>query len=326
MYQLKAVGDDSKTIEFIVEKGETLSSIATELKAKNLIKSELFYKLYLKTHDVEPLQTGKYALNQTMSVQEILEVLGKGSDYNPEVVTDVLIKEGERLEKVAETVASKTNHTAESLIKEWNKPEFIDEVINKYWFVTDEVKNKDVIYALEGYFFPATYEFLNKDVSASYIAYKFLDKTNEVLTELKAEFENSEYTVHQILTLASIVEHEAILDEDRPIVAGVFYNRLDDGWKLQSCATVGYAIGEWKLTYTYADLETDSKYNTYYYAGLPVGPGCMPGRKSIEATLKPTDTEYYYFMANVCDASNPKTYFAKTYAEHSANVKKYLSC
>lgn len=324
-YQLKCVSENSSNKEIIVDNGETLISIAPKLKENNLIRSILAYKIYIKLNNINSIQAGKYILNETMGVSEILEVLGEGSNYNPDVVS-VTIPEGKRLEDVASIVAEATNHTKEELLSAWNDETFLDEVINKYWFVTEEIKNEDIIYPLEGYFFPSTYELQNKDVSASYIAYRFLDQMDAILTKYKDKIDSNEMTVHEILTLASIVEHEAILDEDRPVIAGVFYNRLKDGWKLESCATVGYAIGEWKLTYNATDLATNSKYNTYYYAGLPIGPGNMPSEKSIEATLNPTANEYYFFMANVCDVENQKTYFAKTYLEHDANVKKYLTC
>lgn len=324
-YQLKGVSENSSNKEFVIDSGETLTSIASKLKEHNLIRSVLAYKIYIKLNDVSSIQAGKYNLNETMGVSKILEVLGKGSNYNPDVIS-VTIPEGKRLADVAEILAQATNNTKEELLNAWNDESFLDELIKQYWFITEEIKNEDIIYPLEGYFFPSTYELQNKDVSASYIAYKFLDQMDVVLSKNKDKIEASEMTVHEILTLASIVEHEAILDEDRPIIAGVFYNRLKDGWKLESCATVGYAIGEWKLTYNATDLATNSKYNTYYYAGLPIGPGNMPSEKSIEATLNPTENEYYFFMANVCDVQNQKTYFAKTYSEHDANVKKYLTC
>lgn len=151
-----------------------------------------------------------------------------------------------------------------------------------------------------------------------------LDKMDEVLSKYKEEISNSKFNVHEILTLASIVEHEAILDSDRPMIAGVFINRLDKSMKLQSCATVGYAINEWKLSYNYKDLQTDSPYNTYFYEGLPIGPGNMPGELSIEAVLRPTKHDYYYFLANVNDKDSKKTYYSKTYSEHRQKCVKYL--
>jgi len=323
-YKIGPTGKDKTDIEFIVEKGMTFSTIAESLEEKDLIHSETFYKFYLKINDVGKLEQGKYYLNKSMGVEGIIKELSKGSAYNPDVVK-VTIPEGKHLEEVAEYVSDVTNNSKEDILNIWNSEDFIDEVINKYWFITDEVKDSRIRYALEGYLFPSTYELLNKDVDAKYVAYKMLDQMNNVLSEYKTDIENSGYSVHEILTMASIVEHEAILDEDRPVIAGVFYNRIDQGIKLGSCATVGYAIGEWKLTYSNSDLKTDSPYNTYYYAGLPIGPGNMPSKKSIEAAINPTDTDYLFFIADVC-SQNPKTYFSKTNAEHEALIDKYLGC
>ena len=154
------------------------------------------------------------------------------------------------------------------------------------------------------------------------ITYKMLDKMDEVLSKYKNDIKD--YSIHEILTLASIVEHEAILDEDRPKIARVFLNRLDTGMKLQSCATLGYAINEWKLTYTNSDFAVDSLYNTYKYYGLPVGPGGMAGEESIKAVIYPDDNDYLYFLANVFDANSNKTYYSKTYSEHQQKCLIYL--
>lgn len=316
---------DDEPISFLVEKGNTYFTLAHSLKESDLIRSELFYKIYIKVNRPAPIQAGKYELNSSMSVREIVKELEKGSTYNPDVVT-FTIPEGKHIEDVADIVSQVTNHTKEELLTFWNSEEFIDEVIQKYWFVTDEIKANGIRNGLEGYFFPSTYELMNKDVTMDTIAYKMLDQMEVVLNSYKEDILATDYTVHELLTLASIVEHEAILDEDRKTIAGVFYNRLNAGWKLQSCATIGYAIDEWKLTYSSFDLAVDSPYNTYLYDGLPIGPGNMPSEKSIEAVLYPDENDYFFFMANVCDVNNPKTYFSKTYEEHVALKNQYLTC
>ena len=127
------------------------------------------------------------------------------------------------------------------------------------------------------------------------------------------------------LTLASIVTMEVQNGDDQKMVASVFYNRLDANMKFQSCATLGYAIGEWKLIYSESDKQVDSPYNTYMYAGFPPGPGNNAGEESIKAAIYPAESDYYYFMADVCGES-PVTHFAKTYKEHVSNVNKYLTC
>ena len=320
-----SVSRDVTPINFEIKKGETYLTIAKRLKDENLIKSDFFYKLFIKINKPDSVQAGIYTLSEAMSVNDIVEVLKKGNNYNPDIVT-FTIPEGKHLEEIAEIISSKTNHTKEELLDYWNDDNFIDSVIDDYWFVTDNVKQKGIRYALEGYFYPDTYEILNKDVDPSIIAYKMLNQMELVLENYKDDIKSSKYSIHELLTMASIIEHEAILDEDRKVIASVFYNRLDSNMKLQSCATIGYAIDDWKLTYSAVDLQTDSPYNTYYYSGLPIGPGNMPSKKSIEASLYPDETEYLYFLANVCDVNDNTTYFSKDYNEHVSKKNKYLTC
>ncbi len=323
-FMLSPVSKKSEEVLFEVKSGETYSSISDKLKENNLIRSTLFFKLYIKLNNIDYLEAGKYKLNKNMNIADIVKMFHEGSSYNPDAI-NVTIPEGKNISEIAEIISKKTLVDKNIYLTAWNSNTFIDNVIDKYWFITEDIKNKDIRYGLEGYFFPSTYELLNKDVSAEYIAYKFLDQMETVLNKYKEKIENSDYSVHEILTLASIVEYEAKFDEDRPIIAGVFYNRLDADWKLQSDVTVWYAIGEKKLSYTYDDLNTDSPYNTYYYAGLPVGPVNNPSEASLNGVLNPVESDYYYFIADICSEDN-KTYYAKSYSEHIKNVEKYLTC
>ena len=311
---------ESNEISFNVSENSTYLSIANDLKDNNLIRSINFYKIYIKIFNPTNLQKGTYTLNTNMGVKKIIEVLENGT--KAETISFV-IPEGKHITDVADYISEVTNYSSEELLNYWQNTDFINNVIDKYWFITDEIKNSNIRYSLEGYFFPATYEIF-KDSSIEEISYKMLDKMDEVLSKYKEEIKNSEYSVHEILTLSSIVEHEAILDEDRPKIAKVFLNRLDKGMLLQSCATIGYAINEWKLTYTNSDLAVDSLYNTYKYYGLPVGPGGLPGESSIKAVIYPDDNDYLYFLANVFDSNSNKTYYSKTYSEHQQKCLIYL--
>lgn len=309
---------ESNEINFYVDENSTYLSIANELKEKNLIKSINFYKVYIKIFNPTNLQKGNYVLNTNMGVKKIIEALEKGTKAETISFT---IPEGKHITDAATYISEVTNYTSDELLNYWQNEQFIDKLIDEYWFITDEVKNSNLRYNLEGYFFPATYE-IYKNSTIEEITYKMLDKMDEVLSKYKEDID--EYTVHEILTLASIVEHEAILDEDRPKIARVFLNRLDQGMMLQSCATIGYAINEWKLTYTNADLAVDSFYNTYKYFGLPVGPGGLPGEASIKAVIYPDNNDYLYFLANVYDTNSNQTYYSKTYAEHKQKCIIYL--
>ncbi len=315
-----SVSKDSFEVKITIPKESTYLSISNLLKENNLIRSESFYKIYIKIFKPNNLKAGIYTLNRNMNVKEIVDTL-EGNVKSEEIT--ITIPEGKHIEEVAEIISSKINMSKEDILLYWQNEEVLNSLIDKYWFLTDVIKKEGIRYSLEGYFFPDTYSIL-KESKIEDITYKMLDKMDEVLSKYKEEISNSKFNVHEILTLASIVEHEAILDSDRPMIAGVFINRLDKSMKLQSCATVGYAINEWKLSYDYSDLQTDSPYNTYFYEGLPIGPGNMPGELSIEAVLRPTKHDYYYFLANVNDKDSKKTYYSKTYSEHRQKCVKYL--
>lgn len=315
-----SVSKDSFEVKITIPKESTYLSISNLLKENNLIRSESFYKIYIKIFKPDNLKAGIYTLNRNMNVKEIVDTL-EGNVKSEEIT--ITIPKGKHIEEVAEIISSKINMSKEDILLYWQNEEVLNSLIDKYWFLTDVIKKEGIRYSLEGYFFPDTYSIL-KESKIEDITYKMLDKMDEVLSKYKEEISNSKFNVHEILTLASIVEHEAILDSDRPMIAGVFINRLDKSMKLQSCATVGYAINEWKLSYNYKDLQTDSPYNTYFYEGLPIGPGNMPGELSIEAVLRPTKHDYYYFLANVNDKDSKKTYYSKTYLEHRQKCVKYL--
>lgn len=315
-----SVSKDSFEVKITIPKESTYLSISNLLKENNLIRSESFYKIYIKIFKPNNLKAGIYTLNRNMNVKEIVDTL-EGNVKSEEIT--ITIPEGKHIEEIAEIISSKINMSKEDILLYWQNEEVLNSLIDKYWFLTDVIKKEGIRYSLEGYFFPDTYSIL-KESKIEDITYKMLDKMDEVLSKYKEEISNSKFNVHEILTLASIVEHEAILDSDRPMIAGVFINRLDKSMKLQSCATVGYAINEWKLSYDYKDLQTDSPYNTYFYEGLPIGPGNMPGELSIGAVLRPTKHDYYYFLANVNDKDSKKTYYSKTYSEHRQKCVKYL--
>ncbi len=312
MVNFSAPTSESSPVVFEIEANDTYNSIASELKEAGLIKSEFFYKLYIRMTDLNGLEIGLFNLDRNMDLKTLVSVLDNDGYYE---TIKFVVPEGYHITDIASFVAEGTTYSEEEVMTLLTDDGFIDAVISKYWFVTNDVLNENLKYSLEGYLFPATYE-VNKDASLEDIIYTMLDKTGSILDKYKVAIDNSSFSVHEILTFASVVEYEAGQDSERARVAGVFYNRLDLGMLLQSCATVGYAIGEWKAFYTYADLAYDSLYNTYMYQGLPIGPGNSPGEASIEAVLFPEDHDYLYFVANI---ETKETYFSETYAEHQQN-------
>lgn len=318
---LKAVSKD--TSEKIVEiKPGSIRSIASTLKEHHLIRNELSFRIYIKLNNITNLKVGYYKLNEGMDVKEIVNNLVKGSTYNPNEI-NITFKEGLNIRKYAELIEENTTNSKEDFIKLVNDKEFINKLINDYWFLTDDIVNDNIYYKLEGYLFPNTYTFASVDVSLEDIIYKLLNETDKQLSKYKDLIDSSSYSVHELLTLASIVELEGSNSDDRKGVAGVFYNRLNNGWTLGSDATTYYAnkIDDWTYSLSYKELNNCSnKYNTRCskISGLPVGPISNPGIESIVAVLEPTLHDYFYFVAD-CTG---KTYLTKNSTEHNNIINK----
>ena len=306
---------ESEEVNVIINKGDNYYTIVDQLLEKGLIRSELVFKIHLRLNPPKTLQACQFTLDRSWTIKQILAALERECTANSDVVR-ITVPEGRHLLQVAEIAATVTNNSVEDIMAVWTSEEFVAQVIEKYEFATDDMKGTNIRYSLEGYLFPSTYELLNEDVTPRYIAFRMLDQMERIYNLYLDDIEASNYSFHQLLTMASLVEYEAILDEDRLIIAGVFYNRLRINMRLESCATLGYALNEWKLFYTTADTEVQHPYNTYQNLGFPPGPGGMPGQKSIRAAIQPATTEYYYFQGNVCDTTDNKTYFAKTLNEH----------
>lgn len=316
-----APSNTSQEVEFEVMENQTYSTLGKYLYNNGLIKSELFYKIYIKSHNPNNLQKGTYKLNKNMNLQTIINTLSKGSNYNPNLV-NVTFKEGWNIRKIATAISENTNNTYEDVLNQIAEKNYINELINTYWFLTTDILNEKIYYPLEGYLFPETYQF-EKTYSVKEILKVMLDHTDKILTEHKTSIENSSYSIHQMMTLASIVELEAGTSNDRKGVAGVFYNRLNAGWSLGSDVTTYYAskIDDFKYSLTYAELDDcTSGYNTRCkkLVGLPVGPISNPSKESIIASIEPTSHNYYYFVA---DCSG-KTYLNKDSNGHTNTINQ----
>lgn len=311
------VSSNSDIKEFKVEEGDTYSTIAEDLKENDLIKSVFFYKLYIKLHKLNSLKVGNYELSSNMNVKKIVKTLENDTKHDMITIT---FKEGINFRDVARLISENTDYTEEQVYDTISNLEYLDNLISKYWFLTDDIKKDGIYYPLEGYLFPDTYNF-NKNSKIEDILEYMLDNTDKKLKSVWND--NSKYSIHEIMTMASIVELEASNSDDRAGVAGVFYNRLKSGWTLGSDVTTYYglklSLSERDLTYT--ELNEANNYNTRSssMAGkLPISPICMPGLESIKAAISPENHNYYYFVAD----KTGKTYFNKTASEHTDTISK----
>lgn len=309
-------------IEVTIPLGSGTNKIAEILKENKLIKSKMAFKLYVKLNKVTNFQAGKYYLKQNMNVKEITQMLQTGIMHDPNQLSITYI-EGKNMRWLAKKIEERTNNSQEAVMQVLSDENYINSLIDKYWFLTDEVKQEEIYYPLEGYLFPDTYAIKNKDVTVEEIFEKMLDKMEDVLEEYKSEIEKSKYSVHQILTIASIIETESMNSEGRKDVSSAIYNRLNRGMAIQSDVTTYYAVkvdmGERDLYQK--ELDTYNAYNTRgpnMEGKLPIGPVASVSKSSIEAALEPNNTDYIFFVAD----KNGKLYFTKTASEHNRIISE----
>ncbi len=304
-----------ETVIITIKEGESAREVGDELEDAGIISSGLLFRVLVALLGYEDkLVAGDYEFDKGLPTLEVIERIRSGQTA-PLVVT---IREGLRAEEVAELMEAKNVVSAEDFLQA------IDQ-----WYEFSFLYTKPYWATLEGYLFPDTY-FFNRNMTAEEVVQQILENFDQRFdSDLRDEAATAGMTVHTVLTLASIVEREAQVAEERPIIAAVFLKRLRRGMPLEADPTVQYALGNdpasvaeygyWKEELTQTDLEVDSLYNTYRYAGLPRGPICSPGLDSILAVIRPADTEYLYFVAKE-DGSHA---FAETLEEHLQNIELY---
>lgn len=313
-YCFSGTSDDNslKTVE--IKLGSSIDSIATILDEKGFIRNKLAFKAYVKLTDKTNLKAGVYSLSKDMGLIEIVNVLEKGGRCSE--AYKITFKEGINVRKVAKIIAENTNNTEEMVYDTLKNKEYLRELIDKYWFLSNDILNDNIYYSLEGYLYPSTYHFCSKDTSVEIIIEAMLDEMENKLEDYKKQIIDNDKGLHELLTLASIVELEGVTLEDRKGIAQVLYNRLDKNMSLGCDVTTYYGarvdMGERDLYQE--ELKECNGYNTRCatFKGLPVSPISNPSFDSIVATLEPNDNNYLYFLAD----KNRKIYFSKTYSEH----------
>ena len=310
----------TKTIAVEVPIGSSLSSISTLLEKKGVIKDARVFKYYAKFKNESQFQAGNYDLTQAMTFDELIESLKTGKVYRKPVFT-MTVPEGLTLEQIGKVIEKKTPYTQKEFMDLVTSDTFVQQMMANYpELVTEAVLADNIRYDLEGYLFPATYSYYEEKPSLQAIVEEMIAAMNNVVKNYSDVLAEKQMSVHQLLTFASLLEEEATAQTDRETIASVFYNRINEGMPLQTDPTVLYALGDHKDRVLYEDLEVDNAYNTYKNKGLPPGPIAGAGKTSIEASLNPSQTDYFYFLAD----KEGVNHFSKTYDEHLQKVEKYL--
>ncbi len=298
----------SRQVMITIPEGATLDDISEILDDEKVITYPTLFKLRVKLGDGYMFQMGGHLVDKSMSYNAILKKLTGTPDIVFDESVRVLIPEGYEIRQIADTFEKMGLADSETFIRETETGEFDYEFIDKI----ERKENR-----LEGYLFPATYEILPGE-SEHEIIERMLEAFEERIVPLY-EQSNTDLTLDEIVTMASLVEREAANDSERETVASVFYNRMDKGMTLSSCASVQYIIQERKPILSNSDVKIKSPYNTYINKGLPPGPIASPGERSVKAALSPKDTDYLFFVARMDGSENV---FSKTDEEHLRNVRK----
>lgn len=306
-------------VAITVENGSGALMVLEELDEAGLVKNKLCGKVLVKVSGFNDIQANTYVFNKNMPLTKIFVAMEEG---DPEYMSNskVTIIEGATIPQAAAEVSETTGMPAEDVLAIWADQDYLKELIGKYWFLTDEILNPDLLYPLEGYLYPETY-FVSEGATTENIkklTETMLDKTDSEITPFKDDIKTMDMTIHEFLSFASIVERESLFEDDRPMIAGVFLNRLNKGMALQSDITVLYALGKSHVDVSIAETQVDSKYNTYKYPGLPVGPICAVPARTMEDCVNFEKSDYYFFFAT----EDGDVIYTKTYDEHLKVVEE----
>lgn len=315
--------------------GSNAQEIGSTLEKSGVIKNGLIFTLYVKYKNYNELKSGYYNLQKSMSVEDIIKELQKGATPEPQEVTlaSLTIPEGYTLEQIAQTIGQlqgnfKEPLTAEAFLAKVQDETFIAQEVAKYPNLLASLPAKDsgVRYRLEGYLFPATFT-IKESTTVESLIDEMLAAMDKNLSSHYATIKEKNLTVNELLTIASLVEKEGAKTEDRKLIAGVFYNRLNQGMPLQSNIAILYAEGKLGQNISLADdagIDTtiNSPYNVYTNLGLMPGPVDSPSLDAIESSINQTKSDYLYFVANVQDG---KVYYATTLEDHDKNVQEHIN-
>ena len=296
---------DDGTQVVVIEKGQTGTEIADMLFERGLIRSTQGFKLWLYLSGTnDKLQTGHYQIPNKVTVHELISLLQEGHVESIRVT----IPEGYTVGDIAIVLEKNQIMKAKDFLAE-----------AKTYVPYPYMKGtKPATYPVEGFLFPSTYE-IPVGATPRDVIQMMADEMNRYLTPaVKKQIQAQHMSIHDFVTLASIVERESLFDADRPTIAGVFKKRLAHGIPLQSDATISYVLGYAKENVTIGDTQLQSPYNTYVSKGLPPGPIANPGKKALDAVLHSENTDYLYFVAD----KEGHNHFSKSYEEHLAAVNK----
>ncbi|WP_031548945.1 endolytic transglycosylase MltG [Salinicoccus luteus] len=318
--------------EVTIEQGSSAGMIGDQLEDEGIIRNGTMFEYFLKLNSITNYHAGDYELSPSMDFEQIAKTLETGRIYQ-EVLHRLTIPEGYAIEQIAEQADEQLPIVGDRFLELMQDEDFINTLIEEYPdMLSEDILSDDIKYPLEGYLYPATYDITEEEPDIEALVRQMLDATRSNSYSvfqssngysINFEGESRDLSFHEFLTLSSLVEKEATSLADRSKIASVFLNRMSESpsMPLQTDPTVLYALGEHQERTLFEDLEVEDPYNTYINTGLPPGPIASPGMESIQSTMNPSNTNYYYFLAD----SEGNNHFAETFEEHVENREQYIN-
>ena len=327
--------NSKKYVTVQIPDGSNVQEIGTTLEKAGLVKHGLIFSFYAKYKNYTDLKAGYYNLQKSMSTEDLLKELQKGGTDEPQepVLATLTIPEGYTIDQMAQAVGQlqgdfKEPLTADAFLAKVQDDNFISQEVAKYPSLLESLPTKEsgARYRLEGYLFPATYS-IKESTTVESLIDEMLAATDKNLSPYYSTIKSKNLTVNELLTIASLVEKEGAKTEDRKLIAGVFYNRLNRDMPLQSNIAILYAQGKLGQNISLAedvaiDTNIDSPYNVYKNVGLMPGPVDSPSLDAIESSINQTKSDNLYFVADVTDG---KVYYANNQEDHDRNVAEHVN-
>ena len=327
--------NSKKYVTVQIPDGSNVQEIGTTLEKAGLVKHGLIFSFYAKYKNYTDLKAGYYNLQKSMSTEDLLKELQKGGTDEPQepVLATLTIPEGYTIDQMAQAVGQlqgdfKEPLTADAFLAKVQDENFISQEVAKYPSLLESLPTKEsgARYRLEGYLFPATYS-IKESTTVESLIDEMLAAMDKNLSPYYSTIKSKNLTVNELLTIASLVEKEGAKTEDRKLIAGVFYNRLNRDMPLQSNIAILYAQGKLGQNISLAedvaiDTNIDSPYNVYKNVGLMPGPVDSPSLDAIESSINQTKSDNLYFVADVTDG---KVYYANNQEDHDRNVAEHVN-
>ncbi|TMW74138.1 endolytic transglycosylase MltG [Alteribacter natronophilus] len=313
--------DNDEVREVEIPMGSSSAGIGSILEDEGIVDNGTIFRYYVRYRNESGFQAGTYELSPSMNMDEIIESLKDGR-IDEEYELNFTVPEGLWLEEVMAVIADNTEHEHEELMELMEDDEYLKELVGQFSILNGSIlENENIRYPLEGYLFPARYDFTDDNPSKEEIIERMIARMQGVYNNVSEGAPDTDYSIHELLTVASIIEGEASGDDERGIISGIIDNRLsaENPMRLQMDPTAVYGYGERVSSPTQEQTRYENPYNTYVIDGLPPGPINNPGAESIRAAFDPEEHDYRYFYHDTEGNFHP----SETYEDHQQILREY---